>query len=163
MSYDWSRFSQKVRIKVPLQKVYDAWTTQKGVESWFLRMAHFSTADGRLRAPDETIAVGDNYHWRWHGHPDTVEEFGSILEANGKDRLRFIFGKAGVVTVDLKDENGATMMHITQEDIPTDEESRVQFHIGCQTGWTFYRANIKCVLEGISDARNKGYNEEQLD
>ena len=32
MSYDWSRFSQKVRIKVPLQKVYDAWTTQKGVE-----------------------------------------------------------------------------------------------------------------------------------
>ena len=163
MAYDWSRFSQQARIKVPAQKVYDAWTKQDGLESWFLRMAEFNTADGRVRSRDESIAEGDTYHWRWHGHPDNVEEFGTVLEANGKDKLRFTFGKAGVVTVDLSGSNGTTMMQITQEDIPTNEESRVQYHIGCQTGWTFYRANIKCVLEGISDARNIGFNNEHND
>lgn len=162
-AYDWSRFSQKIRIKVPVQKVYEAWTTQQGIESWFLRLSEFTTADGKLRAPDESIAAGDTYRWLWHGYPDTVQETGTILEANGNNKLHFSFGEAGNVTVNLTEEDGHTIMEIVQENIPTDEANKVTYHVGCQTGWTFYRANMKAVLEHNIDVRNIGYNNENLD
>jgi uncharacterized protein YndB with AHSA1/START domain len=162
-TYDWSRFSQKIRIKVPVQKVYDAWTTQQGIESWFLRMSEFTTADGRPRTPGESIAAGDTYRWLWHGYPDTVQETGTILEANGNNKLRFAFGEAGNVTVNLTEQDGHTIMEIVQEDIPTDEANKANYHVGCQTGWTFYRANMKAVLEHGIDVRNIGYNNENLD
>ncbi|MFI5196443.1 MAG: SRPBCC domain-containing protein [Chitinophagales bacterium] len=66
-----------------------------------------------------------------------------------------IFTKAGIVTVQLKDMGDATEMILTQTQIPTDEQSRMNFHVGCSTGWTFYFANIKSILEGGLDLRNK--------
>jgi uncharacterized protein YndB with AHSA1/START domain len=159
-SRDWSRFSQSIKIKAPLKTVYDSWTTRKGLERWFLRMAAFTTQDGVLSKDDEAAAMGGTYHWRWHGHPDNVEERGTVLEANGRDRLKFVFGKAGIVTVNLSEQNGLTQMEIVQEDIPTDEHGRFEYHVGCSSGWTFYRANMKAVLEGGVDIRNIGNNNE---
>jgi uncharacterized protein YndB with AHSA1/START domain len=162
-SHDWSRFSQSIKIKAPLKTVYDAWTTRSGLEKWFLRMAAFTSGEGLLRRNDEPIAAGDTYHWRWHGHPDTVEERGKVLEANGRDRLKFIFGQAGIVTVKLSEQAGLTEMEIVQEEIPTDEDGRFNYHVGCSSGWTFYRANIKAVLEGGVDVRNIGHNNDSND
>ena len=161
--YDWSRFSQRIRIKAPLNEVYQAWATGKGLERSFLRMVAFTTPEGRLREEGDPVAPGDRYHWRWHGYPDQVEEFGEILEANGKDRLRFVFGKAGIVTVQLKGNETETDMEITQEEIPVDEEGKINYHIGCATGWTFYRANMKAVLEGGVDVRNIGNDSDHND
>lgn len=163
MAYDWSSFSQKIKIKAPLQTIYDLWTTRRGIESWFLRMAEFKHPDGTLLREDEPVSKGDTYHWRWHGWPDSVEDFGEILEANGKDRMSFVFGKAGIVTVDLTTEDNSTLMTITQSNIPTDEDSKVNFHLGCSTGWTFYRCNMKAVVEGGTDIRNKTNNTEMND
>ncbi len=153
--YDWSRFSQKIYINAPVQKVYDKWTTRAGLESWFLRKAEFKTPDGVLKEHDSLIQKGDTYEWMWHGHPDTTVEHGVVTEANGKDRFRFVFGKAGIVTVQLTDHGDVTEMLLTQDSIPTDEESKANYHVGCSTGWTFYEANIKSILEGGLDLRNK--------
>lgn len=138
-----------------MQTIYNAWTTRDGIEYWFLRMAEFKHPDGTILNYEEPVKAGDKYHWRWHGWPDTVEEFGEILEANGKNRLSFVFGKAGTVIVELKPVEGYTEMTITQSNIPTDEEGKVNYHIGCSTGWTFYRCNLKSLLEGGIDLRNK--------
>jgi len=48
-----------------------------------------------------------------------------------------------------------TEMILTQDQIPTDEQSRYDYHVGCSTGWSFYEGNIKSVLEGGMDLRNK--------
>ena len=35
------------------------------------------------------------------------------------------------------------------------EKGKVQYHMGCLGGWTFYLANLKSYLEGGVDLRNK--------
>ena len=152
---DWSKFSLKIYINTPMQKVYDAWTTRANLENWFLRKAEFKKPDGILIVNNDMIQKGDTYEWLWHGHPDTTAEHGVVTEANGKDRFQFIFGKAGTVTVQLKDMGDCTEMVLTQDNIPTDEQSKMNYHVGCSTGWTFYFANIKSILEGGLDLRNK--------
>ncbi len=153
--YDWSTFSQKIYISVPMQRVYDAWTTRANLESWFLRKAEFKSPEGEIRDDNSAVQAGDTYEWLWHGHPDTTTEHGAVTEANGKDRFAFVFGKAGVVTIQLTDHGNITEMVLTQSQIPTDEKSRSDFHVGCSTGWAFYHSNIKSVLEGGLDLRNK--------
>ncbi|MOA18137.1 hypothetical protein D3C78_1384290 [compost metagenome] len=91
----------------------------------------------------------------WFGYDDETIERGQVLEVNGKDFLKFTFGKAGVVSVELKQEEGETVVEITQSEIPTDERSKVYYHLGCSEGWTFYLANLKSVTEGGIDLRNK--------
>jgi uncharacterized protein YndB with AHSA1/START domain len=153
--YDWSKFSQRIYFSVPMQKVYEAWTTRARLESWFLRKAEFTSPEGAIRADNSPVQAGDTYQWLWHGHPDTTAETGSVTEANGRDRFAFIFGKAGVVTIQLTDHGDVTEMVLTQSQIPTDEKSKSDFHVGCSTGWAFYLGNIKSVLEGGLDLRNK--------
>lgn len=162
MANDWSQFVQHIKIKAPVQRLYDMWTTRKGIESWFLRMSVFSRG-GMALADDEPVQAGDMYHWRWHGYPDTVEEFGEILEANGRNRLKFVFGKAGIVTVTLEENGDETNMIIKQTDIPTDDDGKFNFHVGCSTGWTFYRCNLKSILHGGVDIRNIGNDEDNND
>ncbi|MNF09593.1 hypothetical protein D3C80_2102910 [compost metagenome] len=57
--------------------------------------------------------------------------------------------------MELKQEEGETVVEITQSEIPTDERSKVYYHLGCSEGWTFYLANLKSVAEGGLDLRNK--------
>jgi len=49
-----------------------------------------------------------------------------------------------------------------QEEIPTDEKSMQSFYVGCKTGWTFYLANMKSILEGGIDLRNKNEKLQQM-
>ncbi len=153
--FQWSTFSLKIYIKAPQQRVYDAWTKPAGLLNWFLRVADFSDPNGAPRDPGDYVRPGDVYNWKWHGYPDTLSEQGEVLEVNGTDHFKFRFGKAGMVTVQLREIKGLTEMVLVQDEIPTDEKSRADYHVGCSTGWTFYMANLKCLLEGGADLRNK--------
>ncbi len=155
MSYDWSKFVKKIDINTPADAVYLAWTIPDVLEKWFLRKADFTISEGKPRKKHENIMAGDQYEWLWHGYGDDVVEKGEVLLANGVDKLEFTFGKAGIVTVDIGTVLGKTMVMLTQSEIPTDELSQVNYHIGCQNGWTFYLANLKSYLEGGKDLRNK--------
>ncbi|GAA0562964.1 SRPBCC family protein [Chitinophaga japonensis] len=157
--HDWSRFSLRIPIKAGVQDIYDAWTVPANIEKWFLRQALFSTADGAARDSTLPVQQGDTYLWRWHGYPDDVNEHGAVLAANGKDFLQFTFGIAGTVSVTIKTVEGESLAELVQDKIPTDEESKFKFHIGCQGGWLFYLVNLKSLLEGGIDLRNRN---EQL-
>ena len=69
MQNNWSQFRLRVNIAVPPEKVYAAWATRAGLESWFLRQA---------RAKGDPLQEGDEYAWRWHGYPDEIEHTGTI-------------------------------------------------------------------------------------
>jgi len=155
MSYDWSKFTKRIPIDASASEIYDSWTIPAELESWFLREAKFTKADGNSRDVHSNIRPGDKYQWRWHGYADDVIEKGEILEANGKDFLRFVFGEAGIVSVRIFEEQGALILELTQENLPTDEEGKVKFHLGCSHGWNFYMTNLKSLLEGGIDLRNK--------
>ena len=145
-SRNWSRFLLRIPISAHKQNIFDRWTSQSALESWFLRQALFFR-NGKALDPQTIIKENDNYEWRWYGYPDEVTEKGSILEMQ-KDKLKFSFGKAGNVTVTVKEEQGQNILELLQDEIPTDENSQFEFHIGCSNGWVYHLTNLKSILEG---------------
>ncbi len=154
-NFDWSRFTVRINVKASTEKLYWCWASKEGIEYWFLRRSDYKKADGSFFTGDEYVKKGDRYSWWWHGYADDVVEHGEILEANGKDLFKFRFGAAGICTVKIYEEQGEQMVELVQDNIPTDDKSKQDWHIGCKTGWTFYLANLKSMLEGGIDLRNK--------
>lgn len=161
-SYDWSRFVVRINVNAPAEKLYNAWATRKGMEYWFLRLSEYKDASGKLRGSDEPVSKGDTYKWLWHGWTDDTVEHGQILDCNGKDLFSFSFGKAGNCTVRIYKELDETIVELVQDNIPTDEQGKHYWHVGCKTGWTFYMSNLKSLYEGGVDLRNKNEKLQQM-
>ena len=157
--FDWRRFTVRINIKAPAEKLYWCWATRAGIEFWFLRRSDYKKPDGNLCESNDPVQKGFGYSWWWHGYPDEVVEHGLILEANGKDLFKFKFGNAGNCTVSIYGKQGENIVELLQDEIPTDDTAKQNWHIGCKTGWTFYMANLKSMMEGGIDLRNKN---EQL-
>jgi hypothetical protein len=152
---DWSSFTKRIPINAFVEDIYEAWATRGGIESWFLRLAEFSNIHDELRRSVEFVESGDKYLWAWHGWNDEANQTGEILEANGVDFFKFTFHAPMTVTVKIIRENETNLLELTQENIPPDEVSRKNYFVGCGEGWTFYLANLKSVLEGGLDLRNR--------
>lgn len=159
---DWSRFTVRIDVSAPVEKLYKAWATRIGMEYWFLRLSEYKMPDGTLRLNGEVVEKNDTYRWLWFGWPDDVVENGQILECNGKDFFKFSFGKAGNCAVTIKEEQGVTIVELVQDNIPTDEKGIQNYHVGCKTGWTFYLANLKSLYEGGIDLRNRNEKLQEM-
>jgi len=155
MSYNWKEFTRRVTVNAPPKAIYDAWATQQGLESWFLRVAQFTQPDGIARSKQSHVGVGDTYKWLWYGYDDAVVENNSILAANGWDQLQFSFSGGCIVTVSIRQENGETICELVQQMPMEDKGEQQYFFIECGKGWTFYLSNLKSILEGGIDLRNK--------
>ena len=157
-NYYWNQFTKRITIRSTPQEIYSAWTTQQGLESWFLRLAEFKTSDGMARKRNETVEKGDRYKWLWFGYDDTAVEEREIFSANGKDELEFGFSGGCIVNVKMTREENETICQLTQTMPMDDEKEQRFFFIECGKGWTFYVANLKSILEGGIDLRNKNAN-----
>ena len=138
-------FTRKIYIHAPIAKLYYCWATSDGICQWFLRKAVYISSDGEKRATTDSIEKDDTYTWGWHNWDG--EESGKVLEANGSDRLTFTFAGRSKVSVSLKEAQGAVLVTLTQYEIPTDDENKLNIHYGCSNGWTFWLANLKAYLE----------------
>lgn len=154
-AFDWKTFTVRVPVNAPVEKLYWCWATREGIEFWFLRLSDYKNPDGTPRQNNEYVQKGDKYTWRWHGWSDEVTEYGEILDCNGKDFFKFTFSSAGNCAVTIKQENGQNIVELVQDEIPDDEQGRHLYQLGCKTGWTFYLANLKSLLEGGVDLRNR--------
>jgi uncharacterized protein YndB with AHSA1/START domain len=152
---DWTKFTKRISTTANIPTVYNAWTRQEILERWFLRKAEFTKPDNSIRQETESIQKGDKYLWLWYGYPDNVFEKKEIIEVNGKDFIQFGFTGNCIVSVKLYTQEGETIIELTQENIPPDDNPATNLHIGCGEGWTFYLANLKSYLEGGIDLRNK--------
>jgi uncharacterized protein YndB with AHSA1/START domain len=155
MSYDWSKFTKKINVRAPIEAVYLAWTKPELLERWLLRKVVFLSSKKNVRDSSSSVQEGDTYEWYWHGHEDDVVEKGEILLANGFSKLQFSFTAGALVTIEIGKVLDETILMLTQEKIPTDDEAKVKYHVACQCGWTFYLTNLKSYLEGGVDLRNK--------
>jgi uncharacterized protein YndB with AHSA1/START domain len=151
----WSSFTLRIPIKADVETVYRAWATQVGLESWFLRLAEFTKQDGQVRHINDFVQKDDWYHWLWFGYDDGIFERKEVIEANGKDKLKFGFTGDCAVTVTISSEHDETICTLLQEHIPLDQNPKTNLALGCSVGWTFYLANLKSVLEGGIDLRNR--------
>ncbi len=158
-TYNWKSFTVRINIKATVAEMYDMWTTPAGIEKWFLRRCEIMNEKEGIKAGADFMKKGDRYLWRWHGYPDDVLQRGEILEANGTNQLSFTFGQEGAedmaCIVKIYAEEEENICEIIQDNIPENEKGKTYYHIGCITGWTFYLANLKSILEGGIDLRNK--------
>ena len=162
MTYNRKQFTKRIPIKASAKAIYAAWTTQQGLESWFLRIAQFTKAENTLRRKNSHTEAGDIYKWLWYGYDDTVVEEREILSANGWDLLKFSFSGGCIVTVSIKQEGTETICELVQDMPMEDEDEQQHFFIDCGNGWGFYMANLKSVLEGGLDLRNKNMNLKEV-
>lgn len=155
MPYSWKQFTKRITINAPAKSIYAAWATQQGLESWFLRLAQFTGPGSTLRPKNSPVEKGDKYRWLWFGYDDSFAEEGEIFSSNGWDQLQFSFSGGCIVTVSVKQEQNETICELVQQ-MPMEDESLQQFFfIECGKGWTFYMTNLKSILEGGNDLRNK--------
>jgi len=154
-TYNWKQFITRITVAASTDRIFTAWTTQDGLENWFLRLAEFKLPEGELRGRQDGVQQGDQYRWLWHGYDDSTAERGEILSSNGRNELQFSFSGGCIVKVSVKHENGEAICEL-QQTMPMDDESEQRhFYIECGKGWTFYMTNLKSTLEGGIDLRNK--------
>jgi uncharacterized protein YndB with AHSA1/START domain len=153
MARDWNNFTRRITINCPSRVIYEAWAVPSQIERWFLRDAQYVGFGGKSKNPDRAVEVGDAYLWRWHGYLDDVNESGTVVEANGQDKFAFTFSQDCLVTVTIKEEKGENVVELTQSRIPDDPDRGI--YVDCSYGWAFYLGNLKSVLEGGIDLRNK--------
>ena len=151
----WTSFTRRIAVRASIADIYTAWTTQKGLESWFLRLAQFTNADGQQRAMEEPVQAGDRYHWLWHGWSDDHPEKREVLAANGVDFFQFGFTGDCVVSAKIFPEKDVSVVELVQSEIPPSDDPKQNLHFLCSNGWTFYLANLKSILEGGIDLRNR--------
>lgn len=151
----WTKFKLTADFDSDVRSIYEAWATPAGLQSWFLRKADFYTIAGRQREAEEFIKKEDTYSWYWHGYNDETVENGQVLENNGADLLKFTFSGGSIVTVDIQNKYGLTLIELTQENIPPEDDPSKNLYVHCQIGWTFYLTNLKSIIEGGKDLRNK--------
>ena len=155
MKDSWDEFKLRVNIRTSIEEAYLAWATPKGLESWFLRKALITVPGGTKKEARALIQVGDHYEWYWHGHPDTITEKGSILSANGKNTFSFTFSKGCPVGIFIYTGFEETIVELRETGLPTDEETKLKHYVADSKGWLFYLTNLKSVLEGGLDLRNR--------
>lgn len=158
----WNTFTLKVPVRADVQTIYKAWATQEGIERWFLRSAKYSDGNGVARRSTELVQKGDRFHWLWHGYTDDAFEKRSVTDANGRDKFQFEFSGNCLVTVTLEPHGGITVIRLVQERIPEDNNPSTNLFVGCQLGWTFYLANLKSIMEGGIDLRNRDVTLQQV-
>lgn len=158
-TYHWDKFTARINIAVGIAEIYRCWTTAAGLEKWFLRQCKIKNSKGDPKSAVESFEAGDTFTWRWHGWPDEVLEEGTILAVDGSSLIRFTFGQqdaeAMTCTVKLYTEEGENICEIMQDNIPVTEKGKCMYHVGCLTGWNFFLVNMKSLLEGGIDLRNK--------
>ncbi len=158
LSADFSEFKLRVNIKTSIENVYRAWTTPSGMEAWFIGHLSYIDKNGVQRPKDDPAQEGDEYVLSWHSSPDKIGLRGKVLKANGKNLYSFLFSKGFPVTISIYTEHGETICELIESNLPTDEDSVRMHFVRESKGWIFYLANLKSVLEGGLDLRNKNFD-----
>ena len=152
-NFNWTEFTKRVVIKSELSLVYNAWTKPQELEKWFLSKAVFYDFNNVVLQASKNVESGANYEWSWFAQNHF--ETGKLIETNGVDFIKFTFAGACIVEVRLKPENNSILIELTQKEIPLDDDSKEGIRLGCAFGWAFYLTNLKSILEGGIDLRNK--------
>lgn len=152
---DFSQFKLRVNIKTSIENAYRAWATSAGFNSWFVGTTVFTDEKGVVRSGDSLAQANDEYACSWNSRSDTVTIKGKVLKANGKNLFSFSWSKGCPVTISIYTEQNETIVELIESNLPTDEETIKKHYVGDSKGWIFYLTNMKSVLEGGLDLRNK--------
>lgn len=152
-NFDWTTFTRRIAVESTLPEMYDAWTKATEIEKWFVSNANYLDSNQKPVAKNTSIEKGFTYEWYWYLF-DGVEK-GKITDTNGEDFIQFSFAGECLVDIKLSVQDNYIIVELTQKNIPTDDSSKENIRLGCDSGWSFFLVNLKSVYEGGLDLRNK--------
>lgn len=152
---DLSQFKLRVNIKASVEDAYRAWTTPMGLHSWFIGKMVFTTPEGAVRRDDELVQPGDTYACYWVSDPQKIVVQGKVLKANGKNLYSFSFARDVPVTISIYTEHNETIVELIESNLAMEEGAGPRQFVSDSKGWIFYLTNLKSVLEGGLDLRNR--------
>jgi len=62
---DWTKFQLWVVIDAAPDRVFEAWATSGGMETFYVDAMQMRSPSGKLRDSGEIVQAGDSYVWRW--------------------------------------------------------------------------------------------------
>ena len=146
MSYDWTKFQCNIFIQAPIEKIFNAWMSEKALTTWFLEKVKHIDSNGQTRPAEQHSQISDTYEWKWFGWE--YAEKGKILDVIENKELTFSFSQETVqVNLEFIQHQDEVQVLITQSNIPTDEKNRVNVHMGCNLGWSYWLVQLKAWLE----------------
>jgi uncharacterized protein YndB with AHSA1/START domain len=149
-NYDWSHFDINYYFPSPLEKVFSAWSTNRGLKSFFIETIEVTNPEGRKKRDEETYQTGDTYSWKWR-HEFGVS--GAFTKVIPNQLVEFSFGSM-VVSVHFKQLSDSTLLRLVQTNIPTTNLGRATSHMNCRICWTFFLTNLKSILVNGTDLRD---------
>ena len=149
--YDWTQFDIHLFIEAVPEAVFGKWATSSGLESFFVKKCEVRGSRGDIRSASASLSEGDVYQWDWFFN---YKSSGRILQVTPNRSLSFTFGKCSVA-VELRPFDSGTFVHLRQAGMDLAEEDRVNLHLDCRCGWTYFLTNLKAVLEHGIDVRDK--------
>ncbi|MGH7144833.1 MAG: SRPBCC family protein [Planctomycetota bacterium] len=155
---DWARFSRAIYISTTPATAYGLWATGAGLTRWWLARARYFSPAGEAHDKKYHAQKGDRFEWSWY---EGTVLTGHVIEANGKDHFAFTFGGKVVVHVHLKVVGDRMLVELDQEGMANNPAGQ-KFYIGCTTAWAAYLTNMRSVLEGGLDLREKKPDRENL-
>jgi len=151
-TYDWTRFLVHMYYDAPLERVFRAWATAEGLESFFIASARHASADGGARAPHELACPGDRYEWTWlHG----LGLKGGFLACERDRRVAFTFGEHMEVEVTFRTVGDSVEVRLHQTGCMPEDPARAWQHLNCRSCWVYFLTNLKSVLEHGTDLRDR--------
>lgn len=144
---DTSRFTKRIRIKCLPEEAFERWVTDKGLESWFLSRAAFSSG--------ERAQVGDRFDLAWS---DGSSDYGEVVAFEEPKLFEFTWYEGrGKVRAAFSAVDTGTLVEVTQI-VAGEGERQIEEFMDCRDGWTFMLTNLKCILEGGMDLRETDPN-----
>lgn len=150
MNYDWSKYSVYLKVAAQPEKVFMAFATKEGLESFFIERIVIRNKEGTLRVKNELAEAGDHFDWQWHYGRSLS---GKFLESDFPNKVRFTFSDSEVVVHCIPHEDG-TLIHLLNEKIPLTDHGRVMYHVNCRAAWAHFLTVLKCQLEQGIDIRD---------
>jgi len=158
--YKWTEFVQKEFINAPREAVFDKWVTSENIVGWFIAAAVYNYDGDKIRKPDEKIKAGDEYTWIFF---QGITVKGRIIDITENEYLSFTFGKKEPdseedVIVDLhffSESADRTRIELHQKNISDSEYGQVNYNLSCMVGWSYFLMNLRSVIEGGNDLREK--------
>jgi uncharacterized protein YndB with AHSA1/START domain len=155
--YDWSKFEIFMYVQSSIDKVYRAWATSSGMESFFIKEAAFIGPGKNKKSKDEFAETGDQYEWLWWHN--NYRSQGKVLKVQSPKEFSFSFGSSEVHVNFAETEHG-TQIHLVQDKIQINETEKVHTHLDCRSGWIYFLCNLKAALDFGVDIRQRNSKTE---
>ncbi|NNE10768.1 MAG: SRPBCC domain-containing protein [Ilumatobacter sp.] len=150
-TYDWSEFTVTMFYPADLGRVWAAWATPAGLESFFIERCEATALDGRPVPGDEMVTVESTFRWTWR---QGIAIDGRFTAAVDRERLGFTFGDMHV-EVRFTETADGTRVDLHQTDIADTADGRVWGHLNCRSCWIFFMTNLTSVLTTGTDLRHE--------